>query len=191
MGEYKNATIYRASPWRRFGYPLGLLAPGSAAVIRGIIEQDPFSIRFGILLAGIAVFIVGYVWYIRLKINAEGISLSWPMQGEMSMKWDAVVLVRRAEIVSPTHFFIELSSASGHTIRFNPYFFERPDDIIDSLNKSLDSDLFRETDIPAEGPVGDLVATAQADHAIHRMGTLAVIAILAVVIFLLYRFISQ
>ncbi len=84
-----------------------------------------------------------YIHRIVLRIDDAEISLYWPLHGEKKLKWDEVSQVRRSDAPPGKYFFIDLVASPDRSILFNPFFFERPRDIIRELNKHLKFDLLK------------------------------------------------
>jgi len=70
-----------------------------------------------------------------------------------------VTQVRRSDAPPGKYFFIDLIASTDRSVLFNPYFFERPRDIIRELNEHLKFDLLK-GEIEDQGAVAEEIAAA-------------------------------
>ncbi|MFC1474467.1 hypothetical protein ACFLQK_00345 [bacterium] len=180
--------VFRTSLKRRAGYPSALVVLAVAALVKWALGGEVVFLKGCCYSATAAGLIFAYMSLIRLTVDAGGISLRWPMREEIAVEWDAVVQVRRAEAASPGHFFVDLIESPDKSLQFNPYFFDNPSEIIELLNRHLDSDLFKHDETPVEGVVQEIALAAEngTPHAGQRPSTFLVIMIIVVVMLLIY-----
>jgi hypothetical protein len=133
--------IFRISTRKRLSYAgVGLLL---LAVSIFLYVTDRNASQFGLCaVAVVGMFSIAYYMHkIVLKIDGEGISIFWPLQGKKKMKWDEIAQVRRSDAPPGRNFFIDLIASPDKSVQFNPFMFEHPGDIINELNRHLKFEL--------------------------------------------------
>lgn len=141
-------SVYRVTLWRRLAYPgIAVACAGFSLYHYTSSSGGDFPEVLYLVAAG-SVLLFLYVNSIRLEISRERITLRWPLVEPRSIEWDEIVQIRRAAGPPGRNFFIDLIVSPERSLQFNPFMFENSWDIIEKLNKNLDSDLFREDGLP-------------------------------------------
>ncbi len=119
--------------------------------------------RLAAFMTPAALLLYLYLQKIALIIDDTKITLVWPMQGRKSLSWDEIVQVRRSDAPPGKFFFIDLIASPDRCIQFNPFFFNKPGDIIHELNKHLRFELLGD---PAneKSLAWELAADAETHH---------------------------
>ncbi len=178
----KKAGVFRASLIRRVSFAATALVFLVIAVVLWLVNGDGLPLRLCILIVPGSLISAYYIHRIILRIDDAGISLYWPLHGEKRLKWDEVTQVRRSEAPPGKYFFIDLIASADRSVLFNPYFFERPRDIIRELNEHLKFDLLK-GEIEDQGAVAEEIAAA-ADPPQHHLSNSQWIMIAIILIIL-------
>jgi hypothetical protein len=190
MDASGGESVYRVSPARRAACLAAAVLFPLVALAVYLREGSLAPARLAAVMSPALLFLWYYLQKITLKIDGEGISLFWPFHSEKRVRWDEIVQVRRSDAAPGKFFFIDLIASPDRCVQFNPFFFDRPGDIIRELNKHLrfellddaahDNSLAKELAADAEARPGAL-SNAQ------RLLIAALLAILAICVFLVLK----
>jgi len=182
--------MFRVSARRRLGYPAALAAVALAAFLKWRLGGGDEGMRmFFLFISPVALLVFAYLGSIRLRIDPVGVCLAWPLRGAASVRWDCVVQVRRSESGPAGRFFIDLIESPAVSLQFDPYLFENSTEIIELLNRYLDSDLFERDGAPVDGlGLGVAVAAESAAAPSHQWTSVVLaVVLLALAVLLLCR----
>jgi len=136
--EQRAGTVFfRVSLRKRLKYAATGLLFLLAAVGFYFRDGDAVLFRLSAVVVPGILLIYYYLHRIRLKMDDEGISLFWPLQGEKRLKWDEIAQVRRSDAAPGRYFFIDLIASPDRSVQFNPFMFECPSEIVNELNRHL------------------------------------------------------
>jgi len=152
---------FRLSIYRRLGYPAAGLAVLAAAAFRAKTTGDADALRAACVVAFFSAMAGVYLQSILLRVGESGVFLRWPLMGARRISWDEITRVRRSSAPPGRDFFIDLYASPDVSLQFNPFVFEKPDEIIEELNKHLKFDLIR--DEPGDGKIepGEIALAAE------------------------------
>jgi len=177
--------VYRASPLRRVGYPCAVLLLAGVSVFKWHLDREPVLLNCGILLVAAGILLFLYINTIRLAVGPGAISLRWPLAGKKTIEWKEVVEVRRSDSGAPENFFVDIIASPDRSIQFNPYFFEKPAEIIDEMDRYLRSELI-DLDREAVSEVLAIAAEAAPPVASHWALALIIVIGAALVVWLFF-----
>ena len=163
MEQQPGTSLFRVSKLKRFSYAaVGLLYLLSALALK-LAKGDDVPLRLCAVIVPFAAAMSFYLSRISLKIDEQGISLYWPLQREKRLRWDEIAQVRRSDAPPGRYFFIDLIASPDRCVQFNPFFFDRPREIISELNRHLRFDLLQ-GDPAKEKQLSDELAAVAAEE---------------------------
>lgn len=186
MAGEEKISVYRVSRLRTAGYPAAGLLGAAVAVFRWLLSGDTVLLRVCAVLVPFAFFMWFYLRGIVLKIDTRGISLHWPLQGMKRLEWDSIVQVRRSSAPPGRNFFIDLSAGPDSCIQFNPFFFDRPEEIIKELNAHLRFELLGEDSAREKVLFAELAVASPDRPGISRANWILIAFFLAVLALALF-----
>jgi hypothetical protein len=190
MDNGGTVSVYRISVLRRAGYP----AAGLLALIVGAVQwlalRDSLVLRLCAVVTPFSALMWYYLNLVVLRIDERGVSLRWPLQEEKRIEWDAVIRVRRSDAPPGRNFFIDLMAGPDRSIQFNPFVFDRPNEIIKELDAHLKFELLGDDSAEGPFPPGGIALAAPGDPGPTRANWIlvaALCALLAIVLVYLFK----
>ncbi len=178
-----GSSVFKVSLWRRLAYPgVAIACAGFAVYQHGMEASGEFPDLFYVVAAG-AVLLFLYINSIHLVITPTELALRWPLVEAKVIKWDDIAQIRRSSASPGRSFYIDLIATPDHSVQFNPFMFDRPWEIIEKLNKHLDSDLFKEDRLPEMH--GEVIAAEENDAVLSPNWVLWAMGLIVALLFVM------